>query len=214
MKVPYTKSGKCGDTVWQRNRYGQISYPAFVPFNPRSPGQVAVRGNFTAVSARWRTLSQQQRDVWIAVASTMKSKPRLSQRGVLPGFNLFVKVNVPLANQGKPQVDLPAENLRRRKRAVSSLPVAKVATVHSVPSPSVPCKPTLRRVDKSGWEGSSVLKRDTGAGWAVLRYRSCTGVCPYYHRSNTLANRSTLLRSSNRFRFPCRSPPPRCRPPL
>ena len=107
MKVPYTKSGKCMGVVWQRNRYGQICYPAFVPFNPRSPAQVAVRNSFRAVSARWRTLSQEQRDVWIAVAWTQWSKPRLSQRGRLTGCQLFVKTNVPLANQGKPQLDLP-----------------------------------------------------------------------------------------------------------
>ena len=94
MKVPYTKSGKCGNTVWQRARYGQISYAAFIPINPRTPAQVAVRGNFRAVSARWRALTQAQRDVWIAVARTKWSKPRLFQRGRLTGFNLFVKVNV------------------------------------------------------------------------------------------------------------------------
>ena len=54
MKMPYTKSGKCGGTVWQRNRYGAYCYPAFVPANPRSPAQMAVRGTFGAVSARWR----------------------------------------------------------------------------------------------------------------------------------------------------------------
>jgi hypothetical protein len=76
MKVlDIPKSGKCGNTVWQRNRYCQYSYPAFIPFNPRSPAQTAVRGTFAAVSKRWRTLTQEQRDVWIAVARTIKSKP-------------------------------------------------------------------------------------------------------------------------------------------
>jgi len=37
MKLPYTESGKCGNMVWQRNRYGQICYPAFIPANPRTP---------------------------------------------------------------------------------------------------------------------------------------------------------------------------------
>ena len=121
MKVPYTKSGKCGNLVWQRNRYGQICYAAFVPYNPRSPAQVAVRGNFRAVSARWRTLTQEQRDVWIAVAATMKTKPRLFQCGELTGFNFFVKLNVGLANRGIAQVDLPPEHRRLPKRAVSGL---------------------------------------------------------------------------------------------
>jgi hypothetical protein len=121
MKMPYTKSGKCGNLVWQRNRYGQICYTAFVPYNPRTHAQVAVRGNFRAVSARWRALTQEQRDVWIAVAATMKTKPRLFQCGELTGFNFFVKLNVGLANRGIAQVDLPPEHRRLPKRAVSGL---------------------------------------------------------------------------------------------
>ena len=62
MKVlDIPRSGKRGDRVWQSNRYGQYSYPAFVPFNPRTPAQVAVRGVFGGVSARWRTLTEEQR---------------------------------------------------------------------------------------------------------------------------------------------------------
>ena len=106
------RSGKRGNRVWQRNRYGQYSYPAFVPFNPRTAAQLAVRANFGAVSARWRTLSEAQRQVWMAVASTKKTKPRLLQCGRMPGFNYFVKTNVALANRGLAQVDLPLEFLR------------------------------------------------------------------------------------------------------
>ncbi len=93
--------------VWQRNRYGQYSYPAFIPFNPRTPAQVAVRGTFGAVSKRWRTLTEDQRIIWCAVAKTKKSKVRLLQCGPLSGFLYFVKVNVALANRGIAQVDLP-----------------------------------------------------------------------------------------------------------
>jgi hypothetical protein len=100
-------SGKRGDRVWQRNRYCQYSYPAFIPFNPRTPAQVAVRGTFGAVSARWRELTEEQRLVWGAVARTMKTRPRLLQCGRLTGFLLFVKVNVARANRGLAQVDLP-----------------------------------------------------------------------------------------------------------
>src|ERR1035437_5565205 len=101
------RSGKRGDTVWQRNRYGQYSYPAFIPFNPRTPAQVAFRETFGAVSKRWRALTEDQRIIWCAVAKTKKSKPRLCQCGPLTGFLLFVKVNVAFANRGIAQVDLP-----------------------------------------------------------------------------------------------------------
>src|ERR1035437_6561516 len=111
MKVlDIPRSGKRGNRVWQRNRYCQYSYPAFVPFNPRSPAQTAVRAHFGAVSARWRLLTEAQRRVWMAVASTKKTKPRLLQCGRLPGFNFFMKTNVGLANRGLAQVDRSEEH--------------------------------------------------------------------------------------------------------
>jgi hypothetical protein len=114
------RSGKCQNRVWQRNRFCQYSYTAFVPFNPRTPAQVAVRGTFGAVSARWRTLTEDQRIIWCAVAKTKKSKPRLCQCGPLTGFLLFMKVNARLVNRGLPQVDLPLEYPRASQPGVLS----------------------------------------------------------------------------------------------
>src|ERR1035437_5197728 len=205
MKVlDIPKSGKCGDRVWQRNRYCQYSYAAFVPFNPRSPAQVEVRQHFHAVSARWRTLSQEQRDVWIAVASTKQSKPRLFQCGVLPGFNLFVKTNVPLANQGKTQVDLPLEHPRSPKRAVSGLPVPFEGR-----SKHEECRNMPRQAVLGVCGGVSVSKPSTGRRGTPLRYRTSTIVPPYHHRSNSLAGRCIHRRPQDRLRFPCRAQPPR-----
>ena len=115
MKVPYTKSGKCGRVVWQRNRFGPYCYPAFVPLNPRTPDQVAGRDIFGTVSARWRTLTDEQRDAWRAVGKTQRSKPRLFQSGPLPGFNVFVSVNVKRVNEGLAQVDLPTEGSGKKE---------------------------------------------------------------------------------------------------
>jgi hypothetical protein len=187
MKVlDIPKSGKCGDRVWQSNRYCQYSYPAFVPFNPRTPAQTAVRGAFAMVSARWRTLTQAQRDVWIAVARTMKTKPRLDQCGVMPGFNLFIKVNVPLANQGQAQFDLPP--------GYSQSPKPPVGAAFCI----LPFSFCLR----------GGAKRPTGSREPRLRYRSCPGVPPYLHRSSTLGGRWIVQRcSKRRIRSPCRSQP-------
>ncbi len=205
MKVPYTKSGKCGDVVWQRNRYGQICYLAFVPANPRTPSQMAGRRHFSTVSARWRTLTQEQRDVWIAVASTMKTKPRLAQCGVLTGFGLFIKVNVPLATQGNPQVDLPTEDSRQNKECIKTLPAA-------IPEPEPPTS-NIQQPTAALWTiiGCSMFGVRGGMFRPLLRYRSCSIVPPHTHRSSTLAGRWTRRCPKNRPRFPCQSQPPLCR---
>jgi hypothetical protein len=182
------KSGKIGNIVWQRNRFCQYSYPAFVPYNPRSSAQCAIRGAFSTVSKRWRTLTQEQRDVWIAVASTIQSKPRCDQSGALTGCQLFVKTNVALVHRGKPQVDLPTEGRSKKEEGRKS------------PQEAVP-----------GFLGGVfVSKRDTGMGETPLRYRSSTIVPPYHHRSNTLGGRCTRVCPRGRLPFPCRSQPPRC----
>ena len=107
MKVPYTKCGKCGDTVWQRNRYCQISYPYHIPANPRTDAQQQVRGAFGSVSARWRMLCEEQRQAWCVAAKSERTRRRLGRRWPLNGFNYFVRVNVILANRGLAQMDLP-----------------------------------------------------------------------------------------------------------
>ena len=107
MKVPYTKCGRCGNTVWQRNRYGQISYPYHVQANPNTPAQRFVRSNFGVVAARWRTLTELQRRSWLTAGKDKRTRRRLGKRYPLPGYNYFVQVNVALANRGLPQVDWP-----------------------------------------------------------------------------------------------------------
>ena len=211
LEIP--KSGKCGDRVWQRNRYCQYSYPAFIPFNPRSPAQVAVRGVFRAVSARWRTLTQDQRDIWIAVASTMKTKPRLDQCGVMPGFNLFIKVNVPLANRGQAQLDLPEGTTKQEE--------CRKAPPKAIPGHLGPEYPASNDAPKCGRRrlevGCSVFNvgcsQGSLGGEPLLRYRSCSRVPPYLHRSNTLAGRWTGRCPQKRLRHPCRAQSPRCRSP-
>ena len=182
------KSGKCGSIVWQSNRYCQYSYPAFIPFNPRTQAQVAVRGTFAAVSKRWRTLTQAQRDVWIAVARTKWSKPRLLQRGRLTGCQLFVKTNVPLVNQGKAQVDMPTEGRSKKNECMEM--------------------PPKGFLDILG--GTFVSKQDTRRRWTPLRYRGSTVVAPYQHARMALAGRSFRKRPQNWLRFPCRSQPREC----
>ena len=107
LKVPYTMCGSRGDWTFQRNRFGQISYIRHSPRYTNTESQKLVRGNFGAVSARWRTLTEEQRQVWLSEARYQKTRSRLGQRFRLGGFNYFVKVNVALANRGLPQIDLP-----------------------------------------------------------------------------------------------------------
>jgi hypothetical protein len=107
MKVPYDKSGKCGDIVHQRARWGMISYAFFVPKNPRTERQRYVRKNFTLVSMSWALLEEPQRVAWRLRGKSKKTRRRLGESWPLPGFNYYMRENVWLANRGQPQLALP-----------------------------------------------------------------------------------------------------------
>jgi hypothetical protein len=102
-------SGKQGTTVSYKTRYGQIERDKGAPANPRTNAQVRARTSLGRSSARWRTLTDQQRSVWTNGGSEVKSEPRMGQSGHLTGCQFFNKINCTLALTGEPPTDIPTE---------------------------------------------------------------------------------------------------------
>ena len=73
------QSGKCGLTVSQKGRYGQVKRILAIPANPRTPGQMNVRSIFATVTAGWSALTEPQRVAWKAAAKRYHSAPRCGQ---------------------------------------------------------------------------------------------------------------------------------------
>jgi hypothetical protein len=101
------QSGKRGLYVSMGGRNGQVSRAWVVPANPRTESQMDVRRALGNVTARWRTLTEEQRSAWRAAAKTKNSVPRLGQSGPLTGSQLFAKINCSLATLGADQVTAP-----------------------------------------------------------------------------------------------------------
>ena len=101
------QSGRRGLYVSQGGRYGQISRAFVIPGNPRTASQMDVRRALGSVTARWRTLTEDQRNAWRAAAKSKNTVPRLGQSGPLTGSQLFAKINCSLATFGGSQVDAP-----------------------------------------------------------------------------------------------------------
>jgi hypothetical protein len=140
MRMPYTKSGKCGKVIWQKCRWGgQVSYRWKKPRNPRTQAQQSVRTLFGSISSRWQTLTEDQRQVWIKAGRTKKTRNRLGC-GPMPGYNYFVKINVMLAFRGQPQVDLPPEYTLRFSPPVPRSFLLQLSAL-PVTSPARPPKP-------------------------------------------------------------------------
>ena len=79
------QSGKRGLTVSQNGRYGQISRAYVMPANPQTAAQMNVRGIFATNARAWDTLTEAQRQAWIAAAATHQSRTRCGTSGPLTG---------------------------------------------------------------------------------------------------------------------------------
>ena len=87
------KSGKCGNIVTYRSRYGNCQRALVVPANTPSPARQQRRGAFGGFARAWgRVLTQAQREVWNVAGPTVQSKTRLGS-GPLTGQQLFQGLN-------------------------------------------------------------------------------------------------------------------------
>ena len=94
------QSGKIGNSVSVRTRYGQVRRSYAVPRTQPSPAQLRNRSGFGRVRGLWRTLSKEQSATWAMDPEEIRSKPKVGQSGKLPPYLVFVKVNAALVAQG------------------------------------------------------------------------------------------------------------------
>ena len=103
------QSGKSGNWVSVRTRYGQSRRPLVIPKDPKTPGQLRSRSTLGHVAPRWRGLTDDQRTAWTAGGRKVRSRPRLGQSGPLTGCQFFTMINCNLASIGLKGVVLPTE---------------------------------------------------------------------------------------------------------
>ena len=104
MKILYPPaSGKIGDRVAFRSRYGMAMRIHCIPRNGRTNPQQRMRGVFGSNSQGWgRRLSQEQRNRWNVAGPQVMSRPRCGQCGPLTGQQLYEGINSVLGCVGLP----------------------------------------------------------------------------------------------------------------
>jgi hypothetical protein len=109
MKVIDTpRTGKIGNQVAYISRYGQCYHAYVVPRNPQTDAQFRARRSFGSSSRGWGvTLTESQRERWVAAALNAPSRPWLGQYSHLSGQQLCVKINSTLRCVGQPPVNEP-----------------------------------------------------------------------------------------------------------
>jgi hypothetical protein len=103
------QSGRCGNFVSVRTRYGQVRRRYAVSRRSPSPAQLRNRATFGGIRALWRTLTEEQRATWSADPEGVPSRSRLGRSSRLPGYLVFVKVNATRAAQGQAPVFTPPD---------------------------------------------------------------------------------------------------------
>jgi hypothetical protein len=104
------KSGRQGNVVFVKGRYGNVVREFVPPSNPRTAEQQAHRQNILAVSRRWRTLSLERQGTWRALAANGYFLNDEGEPVRLNCFKLFVSLNTRRADLGVSQFDIaPAQ---------------------------------------------------------------------------------------------------------
>ena len=101
------KSGRVGQAVYFKGRYGYVVRQHVQPRDPRTPGQLEKRRNLVAVCNRWRTLTPEKREAWGIAAAEDDFVTEMGERVRLNGYNFFKRLNTRRADLGLPQFELP-----------------------------------------------------------------------------------------------------------
>jgi hypothetical protein len=139
------QSGQIGNVLYVNSRYGQLARQYVHPRNPRTPEQQRNRGNFGAVSSRWRALTPDQGAAWCLAAANKFMVTHSGRQVALSGYSYFVSANSRRAELSLPQFDLPPA-----EATFSPNPVAVLVATNSggtitlkLRVPSLPAQYTL-----------------------------------------------------------------------
>lgn len=89
-------SGKVGDKVFGRNRYGKFVRSKGVQPNTPTSARTQRRNALSSTQTRWQNLTENQRELWIKAAEEgiFKVSQGMNAGAKLSGASLFMKVNL------------------------------------------------------------------------------------------------------------------------
>lgn len=101
--------GSLGGATFSRNGNAAYIRAKAIPVNPRSIGQTTSRGRLNVISSAWRSLTDEQRTSWGALAATVPYQNSVGDTAYYSGFQLYMKLSLVLLNMGSlPPTDAPA----------------------------------------------------------------------------------------------------------
>jgi hypothetical protein len=100
-------SGKIGNVVFSRGRYGSYMRVRSIPTLVQNEYTNAVRGRLSALSQAWAALDAGERIAWSTWAATNPITDRLGVQQVLQPSAAFIQLNARIIQAGGIQIDVP-----------------------------------------------------------------------------------------------------------
>lgn len=95
---------KLNGSVLSKNRAGSYVRNKTTPVNPQTQFQQLQRQRLGALSTQWGSLTQPQRQSWMASTSSFPYTDIFGDKKELDGKSLFIKLNSNLSNIGSPTI--------------------------------------------------------------------------------------------------------------
>lgn len=121
--------GSVGLVTYSRNQFGAYAKARSTPTNPNTGPQTVTRGFMTTAVAAWKTLTDAQRLNYITFADQYYSKNRIGARGVMTGYNLFIRHSIMRTMNGQPTPTSPQPPTIRSNSKISSITPSAAAFV-------------------------------------------------------------------------------------
>lgn len=143
MKVVFSglvsqASGKCGDVVASRNRYGQFLRVRID--TPQSPSSfwTNLRDYTLYLNGEWSLISNDERIQWNLAAETIRRSDALATEYRLSGFNYFQSVNINRWYCGLVPISLPPI-----RKAVAMLDFFNISANSAIPTITTSFSPAI-----------------------------------------------------------------------
>jgi len=92
---------KLDNQIYSRNRGGAYVKAYAIPANPDTAYQQLYRGYFASVAAQWQGITEAQRQTWLLNCEKFPVIDNLSNKIILSGWNLFIRLNQNLTIAGQ-----------------------------------------------------------------------------------------------------------------
>lgn len=94
-------SGDLGSINYSRWRSIMVARTKYTPVQPNTSAQQLIQGYFDSAITAWQTMTDDNRQLWRAYASTLRKRNKLQQEYIPNAYNVFVGMSILAQRSGE-----------------------------------------------------------------------------------------------------------------